>query len=662
MQNSTRTLAFALALALATPGFAQSSIEDFVKRPTYGTVRISPDGTHLALITDLGEQDVLTVLRAEDLQPVKVNILPNKQSVGDFQWISDDRLMFNAVRKMGGYAQPLMTGEWFAVNADGSQATPVIFYGTRSATERSKTVGAERFSLLDPLLEDSRHVLMQSRFPRSSEGSGTQVVRVDTVSGRRTVLATAPKPNCSVSLDADKTPRFAVCSSSRNEEGEYEERTELYRRDGMSWQLVNASRSDGKHLWVEHTTPQGQIYAVQSDDRPGGIGTLDPTTGEFTELFRDDIAEIDRYLWSTDESTLLAVTTSAGVPRVTMIDEDHPESAIYQSLAAAFPGKYVDFSSHTADGQKIVVSIRSDTDPGELYLYDRSSGNARFLMRNRDWVTPERSASVRPFAIRARDGLRLHGYLTIPNGSDGKNLPLIVNPHGGPIGPRDAWGYNPETQLLASRGYAVLQVNFRGSGGFGKGFQDAGHGQWGQGIQNDIIDATRWAIAQGHADENRICIYGGSFGGYASLMAPIRAPGLFQCTFGYVGVYDIDMMFKRGDIPQQDSGLRYLRRTHGTDTASWTENSPARRAAEVRIPVYLAAGARDERTPPEQTELMNRALVAAGNAPEGMIIQSGEMHGFYDEKARVNLYTQMLEFFDRHIGGDPISGSPEAVN
>ncbi|QCU72629.1 S9 family peptidase [Luteimonas yindakuii] len=652
MTIPTRIYALALAGLAAMPALAlsQPPIEDFVKRPLYGAVQISPDGEHLALITDLGEQDVLTVLRTADLQPVKVNILPNKQSVGEFHWISQDRLLFNAVRKMGGYAQPFMTGEWFAVNADGSQATPVIFYGTRSASERSKSVGAERFTLLDPLPDDPRNVLMQSRFPRSTEGASTEVVRVDTVSGRRTVLAVAPKANCSISLDADKAPRFAVCSSSRNEEGEYEERTELYRRDGMSWTLINASRSEGKHLWVVRTTPQGRIYALQSDDKPGAIGTINAETGEFTELFRDDIADIERFVWSTDEAALIAVTTMAGAPRVTMIDEDHPDTELYQSLAAAFPGKYVDFSSHTVDGRQIVVSVRSDTDPGELYLYDRGTGSARFLMRNREWVDPAQSASVKPFAFQARDGQLLHGYLTLPNGSDGRNLPLIVNPHGGPIGPRDAWGYNPETQLFASRGYAVLQVNFRGSGGYGRGFQDAGHRQWGQGIQNDIIDATRWAIAQGHADEDRICIYGGSFGGYSSLMAPVRAPGLFKCAFGYVGVYDVDMMFKRGDIPQNDSGLRYLRRTHGTSAAEWTENSPARRAAEVRIPVYLAAGARDMRTPPEQTELMNRALTAAGNPPEGMIIQSGEMHGFYDEDARLKLYTEMLRFFDRHIG------------
>ncbi|WP_028917441.1 S9 family peptidase [Pseudoxanthomonas sp. J35] len=651
-----------LALALL-PGVAAAAqplpVEEFVKHPLYSTAKISPNGDYLAITVDYGDQDVLTVMRTSDLKILKVNQLPDKKSVGAFYWVSPERLMFNAVRKMGGYAQPFSTGEWFAVNADGTLPRPLIFYGTRDATQRSKAVGSARFSLVDTLKDDDVNVVMRASTPRSTEGAGTELVLLDTISGRRTPLARAPKENCDIVLDAQKQPRFSVCSSSRDEEGEYDERTELYRRDGREWTLVNASRTDGKHLWVEQVTEDGTVYAIQSDNKsPPAIGTLDVATGEFRQLFQDPVAEISDYLWSTDGKTLLGVVTEAGAPQVQLIDETHPDAELYVSLADAFPGEMVDFSSHTQDGRKIIVAVYSDSNPGELYLYDRDTRQARFLMQSRPQLDKAGMATVKPFSFTARDGMRVHGFLTIPNGSDGRNLPLIVNPHGGPIGPRDHWRFNGETQLFASRGYAVLQVNFRGSSGYGKAFQDAGHRQWGQGIQNDIVDATHWAISNGYADKERICIYGGSFGGYSALMAPIRAPGLFKCAFGYVGVYDVDMLFKKGDIPQRESGLRYLRRTHGTDTKEWAENSPARRAAEVKIPVYLAAGARDERAVPEQTELMNKALIAAGNPPEGMIIQSGEMHGFYDVPNRVNLYTKMLDFFGRHIGGKATVGTP----
>src|SRR5690606_31737901 len=158
----------------------------------------------------------------------------------------------------------------------------------------------------------------------------------------------------------------------------------------------------------------------------------------------------------------IGAVSEAGIPKVTLIDEDHEDAELYASLAAAFPGEMVNFSSHTADGKQIIVSVYSDRNPGELYLYDRPSGKARLLMQGRQWLQKEHMGTTRPFSFTSRDGMRIHAYLTIPNGTVGKNLPLIVNPHGGPIGPRDNWGFNGETQLFASRGYAVLQINYRG--------------------------------------------------------------------------------------------------------------------------------------------------------------------------------------------------------
>ncbi len=642
--------AMLITAAASATVHAESSVEDFMKHPLYSTAKISPNGEYLAITVDRGDQDVLAVLRVSDLKVLKINQLPEKKSVGEFHWAGPERLVFNAVRKLGGYAQPFNTGEWFGVNADGSQPTPLIFYGTRDATQRGQQVGNQVFSMADTLKGNDREVIMQSRYPRSSDGAGAELVRLDTYTGRRTSLAKAPKGGCSMSLDENKQPRFAVCSSSRGDSGEFDERSELYRRDADGWTLVNASKSDGKHMSIAFTAADGTVYVRQDDEKaPASIGTLDASTGEFTELHGDPVAEVSDTIRSPLTGKLIAAVTEAGAPKVTMIDEDSADAKLYASLSSSFPGQMVQFSSQTWDGDKIIVSVYSDRNPGELYLFDRDTGQARFLMKRMDWLDADAMATVKPFQFRARDGKTIHGYLTLPKNAGSGKPPLIVNPHGGPIGPRDEWGFNPEAQLFASRGYAVLQVNFRGSGGYGKAFTDAGHKQWGNAIQHDIIDATQWAINQGHVDGNRVCIYGGSFGGYSALMAPIVSPGTYKCAVGYVGVYDIKMMFSRGDVPQRESGLRYLRHTHGTSETAWTQSSPSKRAAEVKIPVLLAAGARDERAPPEQTEVMNKALIAAGNTPEDMIIQSGEMHGFYDVKNRVNLYTKMLAFFDRHL-------------
>jgi len=651
-----KTVLVLAGLILSSATLADTlSVEDFVRHALYSEVKISPSGEFLAVTVDRGAQDVLTVFRTADMKLLKVNQLPDKKSVGSFYWVAENRLMFNAVKKMGGYAQPMPTGEWFAVNADGSKTRSLIFYGSQGVTGRNKTVGNQSFSLLDALPDDPRFVIMEARSPRSKEGVGTEAVRLDTFNGRRQTLARAPRENCSIILDEDKAPRFAVCASSRDERGEYDERTELYKLEKSgNWDLVNASASDGYHLAVIRTTADGTVYVMRSDSAsPAEIGVIDTETGEYQKVFQDKTADVSRFIWSSDEKTLVGVVTEAGAPTVHLINETHSDSDLYSSLAASFPNEMVSFSSHTTDGTKIVVLVYSDRNPGELYLYDRDTGQARFLMQARQWIDKEKMASVKPFVFESKDGLEVHALLTLPHGMPHENLPLIVNPHGGPIGPRDSWGYNPETQLFASRGYATLQINFRGSGGYGKKFQDAGHQQWGDGIQDDLIQATKWVIEKGYADADRICIYGGSFGGYSALMAPIRAPGLFQCAFGYVGVYDIPMLFRLGDIPETAAGKRYLNRTHGTDKREWDRISPAQHAEKVNVPVYLAAGARDRRAVPEQTELMNKALIDAGNPPEGMIIQSGEMHGFYELENRVKLYEEMLKFFNSHIGVQP---------
>jgi dipeptidyl aminopeptidase/acylaminoacyl peptidase len=650
----------ALALLLAT-GLAQAaapSIEDFVRHPTYSSVKISPTGEYLAMTVDRGDQDVLTVLRTKDLGIVKVNQLPDKKSVGSFHWVSPERLVFNSIRKVGRFARPFGTGEWYGVNADGSKPRPLVFYGTRDVTQRSKQVDNQRYSLLDSLDDDDDNVIMEISYPRSSEGVGTEVVLFDVMSGRRKSLGKAPRENCSIALGQNKTPRFAVCYDDEDEEGNYDSHNELYeRKDDGSWTLVNSSKSSGMRLRVIGTSKDGRIYASQSDGKgPESFGVLDNQTGEFKSLFRDPVSDPASYIMSADNETVIGVVTMPGAPQVKIVEETHPDAELYASLAAAFPGQFVDFSSATQDGKKIVVSVYSDSHPGELYLYDRDTGKARFLMRNRKWLDPDQMASVKSFSMKSRDGLTLYGYLTIPKGSDGRNMPLIVNPHGGPMGPRDNWGFSSETQMFASRGYMVLQVNFRGSGGFGKGFEDMAYGQWDTGIMNDVIDATNWAIDEGYADKDRVCIYGGSFGGYSALMAPARAPDLYQCAFGYVGLYDAEIQMTKSDTSESDGGRRYLYRALGKTRAERDAMSPINHVDKIKLPVYLAAGARDPRCPPEHTEAMNKALVNAGNPPEGMIIQSGEMHGFYKEENNLKLYTEMLDFFDRHIGSKASAG------
>lgn len=651
-------------LGVLLPGLSVAgvpSIEDFVGHAAYSAARISPNGEYLAMTVERGEQDVLVVMRTSDLEVIKVNQVPDEKSVGAFFWVGPERLMFTSVRNLGTFAQPFGTGEWYAVNADGSQARPLIFYGTRTAAERSKAVGAQSFAMLDPLPEDAGKVLMTATYQRSADGAGTELVSVDTVSGRRKVLARSPRDNCGLALDENKQARFAICFDAEDEQGNYDPRSELWKRaaDGK-WNKLSDG-GDGIELTVVGPAPGGGVYAYRSaDKKPAAFGLLDADSGAFTVLHQDPVADVSRLIYASDQKTVIAAVTEAGAPQVSLVDDSHPDAELYASLGAAFPGQMIDFSSATSDGSQIIVSVFSDRNPGELYLYDRKAGKARFLMAGRSQLDPKQMATVKPIRFKNREGMTLYGYLTVPNGREAKDLPLIVNPHGGPMGPRDSWGFNPEAQLFASRGYAVLKVNYRGSGGYGQAFQDMAYGQWRKGIMADVIDGTRHVIEQGWVDKDRVCIYGGSFGGYSSMMAPVEAPGLFRCAFGYVGLYDSEIQMKLSDTSESEDGLKYLRRALGETPEERAAMSPIHFAGQLKLPVALAAGARDRRCPPEHTEAMAKALEKAGNKPEHVIIQSGEMHGFYDVKNRVRLYSTMLAFFDRHIGGKVEVGEAQA--
>ena len=244
-----------------------------------------------------------------------------------------------------------------------------------------------------------------------------------------------------------------------------------------------------------------------------------------------------------------------------------------------------------------LVYVYSDRNPSDFYVFDITRKGATHLASRRDWVDPEYMGTMRAVAIPARDGRILHGFLTVPAGSDGKDLPLVINPHGGPFGPADLWHFQTEPQLLASRGYAVLQVNFRGSGNYGRDHLRSGYRQWGLKMQDDLADATRWAAAQGIAEADRVCIYGASYGGYAALMGAARDPSIYRCAIGYVGVYGVPLKFNDGDIRDSKSGTNFLQESLGGDREKLAQTSPTRLAANIKVPVFLAAGGADKRAP-----------------------------------------------------------------
>jgi acylaminoacyl-peptidase len=226
---------------------------------------------------------------------------------------------------------------------------------------------------------------------------------------------------------------------------------------------------------------------------------------------------------------------------------------------------------------------------------------------------------------------------------------MVVAPHGGPHGVRDYWSFDPYVQMMASRGYAVLQMNFRGSGGYGRSFLYEGYRHWGTTMQDDVTDVTQWAIDAGITSEDRVCIFGGSYGGYAAMMGAVREPDLYQCVIAYVGVYDLELMYKKGDIPTRESGLEYLRQAVGEDKEDLRARSPVHHLDKLKAPVLIVHGGEDFRVDIAHAYKLRKGLEKL-DKPYEWLVKPNEAHGFYLPENRLELFERMIAFLDKYIG------------
>lgn len=660
MKKLTYALVLATGLTAGAP-VAAVDIGNYVRKDKFEDIKLSPKGDYYAATVPLEDKTALVVIRRGDNALTGNFAMGRNTHIDGFWWVNDERLVISMSEKLGALDKPQPTGELYAINADGSGSDILIGQrvqgaglGTKIQPKKVERVAA---FLVDGLPADDDSIVV-SVMPFSADPY-TRADRLDVYSGRRVQLARAPVRNADFITDNRGVVRFATGFGTDNVRKLY------YREgDGKEWQLVSDEAATGRRERpIGFSADDRTAYLeVEQAEGPNAVVAFDVATRERTELLRDDDVDPLRYIYRNGTSIPIGAFFMDGRPRTEFFDGESAEARLYRSLEAAFPGHGVRITSQTSDGALALVQVWSDRNPGDFYLFDTVNKKADYLLSRAGWVDPDAMAGMRPITLAARDGLPLHGYLTTPKGSGGKGLPMVVMPHGGPYGVQDAWEFNDDVQMLAEAGYAVLQLNFRGSGGYGRAFTEAGARQWGLAMQDDLTDATRWAIKEGIADDGRICIYGGSYGGYASLMGVAREPDLYRCAVGYVGVYDLPTMHTQGDVQRRGSGETYIREWIG-ERAELGATSPNRIADRIRVPVFLAAGGEDERAPIEHSRLMERALRQAGVPVETLYFDT-EGHGFYVEKNRIEYYTRLLAFLSRHLGGRTAgvgSGEPVAA-
>ncbi|TYT27535.1 S9 family peptidase [Luteimonas viscosa] len=638
-----------VAVAVVSPAWAQGQpqidLTPYVRRDHYETIKISPDGKHLAATVPLEDRTVLVVLDRAEKKIVAGGMGVVNSAVWDFWWVDDTRIVISMAQSFGSEDPLYATGELHALEIGGSRVKRL--FGRKDDIGLVQHYGAgdavELATVIDTLPEEPGAVMIATWIPGATPK--TQVETLNLRSGRRNVVISAPVRRAGFTLDPAGAVRFADGLDERNYR-------KLHYREGADapWRLVNDSAesgfiaealgmaADGVTAYVQVSQPQG----------PDQIEAWDMRTLARKPLLRDPVVDPESILFDVDGRTPVGARYMDDGIRMRFFDEGAAMARRYRSLEKGFPGSGVEITSTTHDGRLMVVRAWSDREPGEYLLFDTEAKTANGVFVRMAWFAPETMAPTRKIGLEARDGVALHGYLTRPQGAQDEPLPMVVVPHGGPYGIHDAWDFDLETQLLAAAGYAVLRVNYRGSGNYGRAYRALGAQEWGGTMQDDLTDATRWAIEQRVADPARICIAGASYGGYAALMGVAKEPGLYRCAVGYVGVYDLPAM--HADRARSAAWMRHWANDWLGARDTLAERSPVNLADRIKVPVFLAAGGADDIAPITHSRRMQRALEDAGVPVQTLYIDS-EGHGFRKEEHRRRYYAQLLAFLAEHLGG-----------
>lgn len=597
------------------------AMEDFFRNPEKTAFRLSPNGEYFSYLAPWEKRLNVFVQKIGTDQAVRITSEKDRDIAG-YLWKGNNRILF--LKDTGGDENFQLYG----VNIDGSDLKGLTVF------EKVRT------ELIDDLKDVDGEIIvgLNKRNPQVFDP-----FRLNVVSGEMTQLAENPGNITGWMTDHDGKLRLATTSDGVNQ-------TILY-RDTEKDQFKPILTTSFKETMSPQlfTFDNKMLYALSNLGRDkSALVTFDPATGKEKEvLFETQEADIEGIDFSRKDKKLLSVSWTTDLEKEHFFDQD--AEAMKKKLEEKLPGYQVSIGSTNKDENKFMIRTYSDKSRGAYYMFDKTSGELKKLADLTPWLNEKELCDMKPITYKSRDGLTIQGYLTLPKGYDPKNLPVVINPHGGPWA-RDYWGFNPEVQFLANNGYAVLQMNYRGSTGFGKSFWESSFKQWGRTMQDDISDGVKWLADQGIADPKRVAIYGGSYGGYATLAGLTLTPELYAAGVDYVGVSNM-FTFMKTIPPYWKPMLDMFYEMVGnpkTDSLKLAEVSPVYHVDKIVAPLFVAQGANDPRVNKAESDQIVDALKKRGIAVEYMV-KDNEGHGFHNEENRFDFYRSMLAFLDKHL-------------
>ena len=684
------TLATTLLIAAAPGGVLQEldevlvtaraklPVEDLVEFPKYDSVAISPDGTRLA-VTWVNEkfQRGVSILEFPSLKNLHGYQMPAGHGLAEVGWASNDRLVvqpdvtersflrirrpIGAITTMdvdGGRPQftnreALALGDALATYRGDEESIAALGMEMQAPPDPGKWPGRNSqgpVRLIRTQVGNADTALIQTTrgYSRSGEGEGYGAFLLNVRDAKQTRVATLPVSGGQFVLGPSAGIALATGINARNERVTYYLPPDV-RADGRAWQLLSSSRSGERGLWPVAWTGNGEEYYALDGRSAATVAVVawNPTDNTQRVLQRSADADLDQV--AIDPAGRAWMFYGHGhYPVYWYPDQNHPLARLHRLVRQRARDELVDVVSVSDDMSVAVVRVSSGRRAPIYFPVYASNGNSVTGLFTYPTLRGTRLSRVEPIEFRARDAQVIRGYLTTPEDADGKartGLPLVVIAHDGPLGEPVSYGYEYERQLFASRGYAVLQINRRGTPGRGQAFERAGDGKWGQEAQNDFIDGARWAIRDGVADADRICFYGTGYGAYSGMVAAAHAPEVFRCVVGVAGAYDLPLLLGNGE----KSVAPALTKVLGSDMKELAARSPANLAASIKASVLLIPQEKDEFFPPEQTSRMRVALKDAGNTAQFQMIGQ-EFNGMHTQVTRANAYDVIFKFLEKQLG------------
>lgn len=622
------------SVVLAAPP-PELPVETFFKKANIAQVTFSPDGKRIACLVPYERRMNLAVI---DLEKKTKNLLTNfkDNDVGSVLWANNDRIVFT--KDTDGQERATV----YAINRDGTDG--LLLVGGAGEADSEQAANQRFGGFLGRLPKDPKNILVLGYL---SGAQGPDVCLMNLKTGKMSVEVANPGWVRRWVLDRQRNVRIAVAQQGqkitvlmRDPAKNILEPIHTHEADQRGWTPL-AFDGDDRTLFVSSRVGRDTTAVFRYD-------TATRTLGEM--VHGDPVYDDGGVIWDEAKEKVVAVFTNADRPRYHWLDAESAE--LQRRIDKSLPDTFNRILHASPDGSRRLISATSDRDPGVYYLFDQATKKIEELAVLKPGIDPDQMAPMKPVSFKSRDGLTIHAYLTLPVGREPKNLPLVIHPHGGPFGIRDSWGFIPEVQFYANRGYAVLQVNYRGSGGYGSKFERAGWKRWGLEMQNDLTDAVKWALAQGIADAKRVVIAGASYGGYAAMAGLAFTPELYCAGINYVGVVDIAELIPVGETATKTRTHWYTTRIGDLDKAEDRkrihDTSPVHFADRIVAPVLMAYGKNDPRVRISQGHDMAAALKKAGKTYE-MVIEEKEGHGFRKEELSIAHYTRIDSFLKKYV-------------